>query len=742
MNKIIKSIISIAMAFVLIFSVGCKKEEGDNNNATIVPRPPVEKAITLKQTSLDMTVGNVFQLEVDEYDRESSNPVQWHSEDETIAKIEQVENGDIFTLVNVVAVKEGTTNVVVSQGALTAKCEVTTSFKNKVAEVVVSVDDEFNIQSNNGFNLNPKIKFDGNVYDDGEFTYSVADQTNFSIEDGVLVGLTSGASTEVTIEGVWRDKDSTDMWPLKKTLKVNVIDDVSLLIDELSTDTAQVYTAARFDGRDYANEIGFTPVVYVNGVIKADANVTVDVSDTKIVYEDNKIIGKEAGDSVVTVTYTDNGTTLSRTYTIQVLRPTAHYANKIMYFSSYSGTLRDPADGYKEKTMAEYLYPGESVEVVDARDGDTQLTVDGGKIYGITGSNTQTVEKTIVIGTKTTTYTVDVVVYGQYIYEAKDLDVFTRSVKTLIYDGYVELARDIDASSYTAGLHFINDAHSTANYPKTSSGTAFTYTSYFGGTFNGNGHTINGLTINYNTVLTGQEKNVYGMFAALKDATIKNVAFTSVDIKTRVMFAFCAENTNFENVRIDVKSFSKFSTYQANLITYYAPQGGSFKNMYITFPSTLEIKLTETGSAGSIAGSFTAVSVAKSLARPTFENIVVVSKLPIGYSARFGAATMIAYASNDTAEYKTNINKHFWARYGSGSVCSTAKNDWKKQADYDETITDYRILERATNRNQVLEGVYRFDTIDVLKADTNIGSVLNNFPAEYWTVSNGVLVWG
>ena len=29
MNKIIKSIISIAMAFVLIFSVGCKQEEGN-----------------------------------------------------------------------------------------------------------------------------------------------------------------------------------------------------------------------------------------------------------------------------------------------------------------------------------------------------------------------------------------------------------------------------------------------------------------------------------------------------------------------------------------------------------------------------------------------------------------------------------------------------------------------------------------------------------------------------------------
>ena len=745
MNKIIKSIISIAMAFVLIFSVGCKQEEGDTNTPTIVPRPPVEKEITFKQTSLEMTVGNIFALEVDKYDRESSNPIEWHSEDETIAKVEIVQTGDVYTLANVVAVKEGTTNVVVTQGELTAKCAVTTSFYNKVAEVVVSVADEFNIQSNNGFNLNPKIKFDGNVYDDGEFTYSVADQTNFSIEDGVLTGLTNGASTEVTIEGTWRDKDSSDMRPLKKTLKVNVIDDVVLLVNELPADNAQVYTASNFAGKDYVNEIGFTPAVYVNGVLKTDADVDVSIEGTGVVFENNKIIGKESGNSVVTVTYTDNGKSLSKTFTIEVIRPEAHYANKIMYFSSYSGTLRDPADSYKEKTLGEYLYPGQNVEIIDAREGDAQLSVESGKVLGVKAGNESVVEKTILVGTKTSTYTVDVVVYGQYVYEAKDLDVFRRSVKNIAYDGYVELGRNIDASSYTAGLHFQGDPHSTSNYPTSTSYQEFTVPSYYGGTFDGKGYTISNLTVSYLSGLTNPTANekgaIYGMFCALKGATIKNVGFMNTDVKGRTMLAFCSQNTTLENVRVDSKTLTKQYYYNANLLFYAAISGGSLKNVYITLPSTIEIK-TGSGHTGYFAGALAPLPATAKIAGPTFENVVVISKLPLGVAARVTTSAMICYASNDTEAFKTKFNQDYWTRYGTTSMVSTIKSDWKAQADYDASITDYRMLERTNYKTQAPAGTYRFDTVSALKADTSIGSVLANFPADYWTVSNGELIWG
>ena len=58
MTKLMKSVISIALAFVFIFAIGCKPA-GDDNTATIVPRPPVVQDITLKNTSLSMTVPGV-----------------------------------------------------------------------------------------------------------------------------------------------------------------------------------------------------------------------------------------------------------------------------------------------------------------------------------------------------------------------------------------------------------------------------------------------------------------------------------------------------------------------------------------------------------------------------------------------------------------------------------------------------------------------------------------------------------
>ncbi len=749
-NKIIKSVISLAMAFVFMFGIACKPESDDTGGAVIKPKPPAETTISLNQTSYQMTVGGTVRLELKEYDISLENPITWESSNNSIAKVQQT---NVSSVVEIEAMGEGDATITVTQGTATATCAISSSFGESSAEVVLSVADEFNIQANSAFDLNPKIQFNGKIYDDGEFTYTIADEDNFSIENGVLVGTTTQTSTEVTIKGTWRGKDSDDMRLLEKSVTVNVIDSVSLVIDGQYGQTTQLYTTAEFAGKTYVNAMDFKPVVYINDSTepKQDADITTEVSGESVEYDavSGQVVGKQAGITIFTVTYNDNGVLLSKTFKIEVIRPVERLETKIEYFSAYSGTLRDPADSFKEKTLVEYLYPNDpSVEIIDAFMGNAELSVENnGKVFGISYDSAGTCVQTIKIGTKTSMYIVDVTVYGQYVYEAKDLDVFRRSVSSKTYDGYVELGRDIDATNYTAGLHFTGDTHNTNNYPKAASGSTgvtYTYNSYYGGTFDGKGHTISNLKVSYNTVLTGNEKSVYGMFVALNGSTIKNVAFTNVDLlDVRAMFGFCGTNANFENVRIDVKNFAKYSPYQANLITYYALYGGSLKNMYVTFPSTLEINLADKAGAGTIAGALTAVAPHASYAKPTFENIVVVSKLPLGYSARFGVQTMIGYASNDTAEFKTGINKHFWARYSSSTaVINNVKTSWQKQADYDSSITDYRILERTTGRNQAYEGTYRFDTVALLKADANIGSVLSQFPAEYWTVNEGELVWG
>ena len=314
-NKIFKSVLAISMALVFIFSTGCKKEEtGDDNSATIVPRPPVEKVMTLNETSLDMKVGDTKLLIAVEFDSESSDPIVWSSEEPTIAKVD--EEGYVE------AMGEGTTNIVATQGTTTAKCVINSSFMGEYAQVVVSVDDEFSIQQGKSFNLNPQILFNQKSFTDAVFTYSVADKENFTITNaGVLTGTKSGTSTTVIIEASWRGKTSAQMITLKKILKVNIIDSVNLLIDGYMTDFAVVGTMPEFEGKTYVTELPFVPKVYVNGELKQDAIVSVVAENSNAIFKDNKITGALPGTCVFTITYDHNGKALVETFTVIVEGP-------------------------------------------------------------------------------------------------------------------------------------------------------------------------------------------------------------------------------------------------------------------------------------------------------------------------------------------------------------------------------------------------------------------------------------
>ena len=739
-NKIIKSVISIAMALVFVLAAGCKADnQGDT--ATIVPRPPVEKVITLKQTSLDMMVGTTKLLEVDKYDRESANPITWSSDNEAIVSV----NSQGY----VEAKGEGVANVVVRQGELSASCQVTSTFGGMLAEVVLPVDDEFSIQKNKGFNLSPSIEFAGNTYYDGEFTYSISDQENFSIENGILTGLTSYVTTDVIIEGTWRGQTSDDMVTLRKTLTVSVIDSIDLIIEEYSIDYLELYTLPEFAGKTYPNALSFTPVVYVNDEIDQNAQVSVVPNDQKVVYdaENNQIIGKEFGDTQLTISYTSpSGNTIAETFDVTVLRPTSKFDKKIQYFSSYKGTLRDPADGFKNKTLVEYLYPGQDdVEICDAYAGDTQLTIDDeDRVFGITGTNTNAFDTTIVIGTKTSLYNVDMTVYGQYIYEVKDLDVFTRTLASVSYDGYVELGRDLDATGYKAGRHFDGETVATAvlpGYPSSGGGT-FTGSAYFMGTFDGKGHTIDNLYIDY-VNNSASEDGRFGMFCGVKNATIKNVAFTDVNFQGRSIFGCASENTTYENIYVRVDKIKSWYSYSTNVISYLPAIGGSLTNVYVEVPES--IKTTAGSRTYAFSGALTGPTL-RNFDQTVFNNCIVISYLPVSNQSRWGTEFKLDFGVNDTDEAIITVCENVWSgvKGGFGSNINKLYNELVAK---DETGTLDPNLDTGAKIFHVgkaprLAGVYRYNTkADFAAAASGIQDVISTFSTSYWQYSNGALTW-
>ncbi len=297
LRKIFKSIISISIALVFIFSVGCAKKDPPptgNNTATIVPGTPVEKEITINKNELSLKVGQTETLLVLTQDQTSNSPIVWSSENEAIAKIDA--QGTVE------AINEGETNIVVTQGTLTAKCKVISSFMGETAQVELSYGDEVAIQPNKGLKLSPTILFDGKTFTDGQFEFSIeGSDSGFTVENGEIKGTTTGNSTIVAIKGTWRGQTA-----VSKYLTVNVVDNVNLVVNEYSNgdiiEVGYIPTAEQV-------AVSFTPVVYVNDVLQTGAVISVSVDTNNMTYDaaNNQLIVENFGSARVTVKYNYQG---------------------------------------------------------------------------------------------------------------------------------------------------------------------------------------------------------------------------------------------------------------------------------------------------------------------------------------------------------------------------------------------------------------------------------------------------
>ena len=96
--------------------------------------------------------------------------------------------------------------------------------------------------------------------------------------------------------------------------------------------------------------------------------------------------------------------------------------------------------------------------------------------------------------------------------EASDFEVFTLNYDKSVngVDGYYVVAKDIDASAWTFKTHTYGNNGTT--YPQSKDVG-------FKGTFDGLGHVIDGMKVGNN-----------GIFGIVTAPTIKNVAFTNVEL--------------------------------------------------------------------------------------------------------------------------------------------------------------------------------------------------------------------
>lgn len=716
-RKIIKSLFATLLAVIMVCGVACGDTGAKGPDYDIQPKPEEQtQFLSLTETNLDMTVGAFAQLSA-AYSIVEGQTLSWESDNTAVATI--LSDGTVE------AINQGQAKITAYYGDLTATCSVNVSFDpEEQPSIVASVEDAstFSITVGDRYEFSPQVSYCGRLFADGEFAYEISNTDVIEQENGVLVAKANGQTT-IDITGSWRGLTANSM---RMSVTVKVIDDVVVKLDGITKDAIDVYTTDSFEGQSFANVVDINPVVIVNGQQLTNPTVEVNVANADYAtYASNKITGKAFGQTTLNVKYNSNGDEIIKQYVVNVLRPKAEFAKKVNYFSSQTGVLKDELNNYANTTLAQYIYGVDTDKVIiDATIDGQQLTVTENKLFDITGRTDGTYEVVVEVGTATEVYEVEMTVYGQYITEAEDLNVFNVTERKLSSSFYAELGKDIYAKDFALRVHFV-DNPSSLYLPKIGRGAA--QAKGFGGVLDGKGYSIYDLTT---------EK--YGLFCATEYATIRNIGFMNPVINQGGLLADNLDATNLENVYIKLGLIKSVSG-GANVLAKNVVRGCYFKNVYVNAPE-FSIDNLMVGALATVDVNQATDGKVDTTVPSTFENCVVVSSLPLGICANTTTWGSLAIAENTSNADKVIIGDKLFASAVFSSIATSWKNTYD-QKNPDNTATGGQII-NANNRIMMLTGVKQYASQDEMIADKGFDTLFGSFSSTYWSMVDGYLVWG
>ncbi len=774
-RKILQSACSILMAFVLVFAIGCSGSGNAGGDGGIVIKPAPEKpapTFELSKKQIECIVGDVSMLNPKSLPDIGQATLTWRSEDSTIATVDA--NG------NIEAISEGTTKIIATYGSVSAECVVKVFWDEELPQIVSPVNDgKFSIVVGQDYTFAPTIMYRGKIYNDGQITIDVSDTavTAFDAATSTITGAMKGSS-QVTISGTWRGKEV-----LGSAFNVVVSDNVTLSIAGCLTDEIDIYTDAKtFDNNsDQPTAISFVPTAKVQATVDGEPTVvdmnsnpndfTVEIADANVAFDVNSknLSASAFGQTIATVKFSYNGQNFVKQVFINAIRPVANFNQTVNYFSSVQGTLRDENDGFAVKTLKEFVYGNQEEVIKTAFVDDQALKVEeSGAVLGVTGPNNSTYNTVVRVGTDVEEYNVTMRVYGQYVYEVTDLDVFVRTIESPELDVYVELAKDLDLSDYVKAAHFTDSNDSTSHMlPNHTWQTNKFLAKGFMGTFNGNGHYLMNFT----------QTTAYGFFAGLSGAVIKNVAFVNCALDhASAFFASFSNEVVMENVYISLTRMKASSGYFSTaVISNHNAIGGKFTNVYIDLEQANITNTYAENNKGrwynSLYSSFLQFPAIDVVNQPVFENCLVISKAPLSGTTyqKSSESYRVVFAENVSDEVRAEHRKQLWAGLGNAgsyqeqqtnisTYNSRYKNDklgvYPPVSDFAQDESLY--LEHMNNvylaqygndvsRTSVVGrtiGVQSYTSVAEMKNDAAVKDVLKTFSSDFWMVVDGELVWG
>ncbi|MBQ3506031.1 MAG: Ig-like domain-containing protein [Clostridia bacterium] len=683
--------VGLMLSLALSAGVACKDDEESTEDSGY-DTETIESVITLNQTELNLKVGDKRYI-VPSFEMQAGADLVYSTADDTVASVSQ--NGEVTAL------KEGSTDIVVKYGELSATCKVNVTLGGELPQIVINGVEENSLQKlavGSCLNVNPYVWFNGGKYDDASFDYVIENNGIAEKTDDGLIAKACG-ETAVKIVATWRGVQNVT---LERSFTLKVIANVELSVNGGLSSVIDLYSVADMGEREYTTSSPFVITAKehtASGAVDLATDVQV-VSGADFINLDGETVSSKgkAGTAIVKIVCTaSTGDTFEQSIAINVLKSVGVYAEKLEFSAADGGLPLIDIFGKDENlTSAEC-------------DGETlYISEDQKCVLGLQTLSTGVTQKTITIYGENVGYELDVDAYTKIINEAADLDYFVlgNSNSQHInkeFKGYYVLGGNIDASGYVRG---------TSGFVSTGKVESYS-TVGLTGTFDGRGYAISNLT--FGEVAADFEKfdaetrkeYTYSLFGVIGGGTVKNLAlenltFDAPDAVTKGNTAAIATwvvGGTIENVYIHLNGLDYgSSTWRATAgLAYSVDNNTVLKNVIVEVEDDGSVQAlinqgkTLNASYGALVGD--RIPDDEILAK-NWQDVYLVSDLAIAYSR-----------------------------------VQITENDEKKTVT---KITDAVNTGKAADRT--LSAVKRYENIDALMADTT--NAYTDFDTAVWEVGN------
>lgn len=402
-----------------------------------------------------------------------------------------------------IAKKIGQVNITATLDDLSQTSEILVV--ENLIEPTIHIED-FGLILGDSVLIEPKISYKGRVLEGINLQLSSTDTSVVALESGNKVkGLKNGTS-ELNVIATFNGLEIS-----KKTVTVTVNDNVGIYSSKTNFQLTAMQSAR---GVEFPNREEFSAKVYENGVVNETPNINWTINDTSVaILDGNAVKGVAIGKTTLCGTYT---TETGKTITTEIV---VNVDNAIL--EMHDDVIVDK-DLETTQLNANELFGFDStiLKVVNENNGK-EVAVANGAMKTASFEKTGEYSYLVYCTEEPLVCKVNIVVADYVVYDIEHL----RTVADHTQE-YVVLANDLqNIGEYTASSE-----------------------ESFVGTFNGLGHTLDGMSMTNST----------GLFKQIDRATMKNVAFTNLVLSrdSGALFYRTFTSNVLENIYVKVKKMT------------------------------------------------------------------------------------------------------------------------------------------------------------------------------------------